>query len=426
METYRSEAEYLDALRERSAPPEGFRFAVVRLEFRPAEKETVEPLRMDLSAALLDEPTESFAGVFTRNRYPGAPILVAKERMKRGRSGGVLVNNRIANVCASGGREDAERVASRCATLLGGAERSLFVASTGIIGWRIPVDAMIGRLEELVGRLGVDGPFEMSRAIMTTDSYPKLRSRAVGSGRIVGVAKGAGMIEPDMATLLVFLFTDVCIDRPALQRSLERAVEVSFNTVSIDGDQSTSDMALAFSSNRAAQVAPEVFEDALTRVCRDLALDVVRNGEGTEHVIRVLVESAPDEVVALRCGKAIINSPLVKTAVCGNDPNVGRIVMAVGDYLGSSGVPVDPAAVRIAIGDEVVFSDGVFHLDPEKERRLAEYLESRSLAGSQPGYPAHDRTVDIRVDLAAAGGTGVVAGSDLTHGYVSENADYRS
>ena len=380
---------------------------------------------MNLSAIVLEKPTESFAGLFTRNSFPGAPIRIARDRMKQKSIAGLVINNRIANVCASGGVEDADRVARRCAELAGLPLDSLLPASTGIIGWRIPVDAMLDALDPLVKRLGHDGPLDVARSIMTTDAYPKLRSTEVGDGMIMGVAKGAGMIEPDMATLLLFLCTDVQIERERLESSLRGAIRESFNVISIDSDQSTSDMAVIMSSNLRSGVGPDEFDEALTNVCRELAWDVVRNGEGAEHVIHATTTSAPSEEVARACAKAVVNSPLVKTAICGNDPNVGRVIMAVGDFLGSRGIEINPDTVRLSIGDEQVFGGGVFGLTPETERRLADYLAVRRMLPSE-GFPPHEQSVEIVVDLGIGSARGEAVGSDLTHGYVSENADYRS
>ena len=426
MENYADKETYIRSLDLRGTAPLGFRFAISSLEFHPAERETKQPLSMNLSAAVLDSPTESFAGVYTRNQFPGAPVIIGRERLSEASTSGVLVNNRIANVCATGGEEHARKLSARFARILDRSEHEIFPASTGIIGWGLPVDEMTAALGPLATRLGSDTPTDMARGIMTTDSFPKLRSANLGSGRIVGVAKGAGMIEPNLATLLVFLFTDITIGRSDLQECLARAVHNSFNAISVDSDQSTSDTVLAFSSNRQPTVDIDTFTTALTQVCYDLSLDVVRNGEGTEHVIRVHVGSAPDEEIARGCAKAVVNSPLVKTAICGNDPNVGRIIGAVGDFAGSYGISIDRKRVRVSIGDENVFADGVFALDPERENRLADYLVAGKLGASEDGYPAHDRNVEIFIELGDGDASGEAVGSDLTHGYVAENADYRS
>lgn len=253
------------------------------------------------------------------------------------------------------------------------------------------------------------------------------------------------MIEPDMATMLVFVLTDAMLPggHEAMQKCLEVAVNAdgSFNRISVDSDQSTSDMVLLVSSEaeeRPVDVA--AFEAALTEVCAALAEDVVRNGEGVQHVIRATVSGAPTAALAHAVAKAVVNSPLVKTAVAGNDPNVGRVLCAIGDCLGSGGeaTPAEVAAASsscvVTMGGTTVFERGEFALDPKKEVELVRYLSDAEIAvvaeegghGSSLGFPPHERVVDIGIDLGAGTEGTVVFGSDLTHGYVSENADYRS
>jgi glutamate N-acetyltransferase/amino-acid N-acetyltransferase len=261
---------------------------------------------------------------------------------------------------------------------------------------------------------------------MTTDSFPKVRDAEVGAGRLVAIAKGAGMVEPNLATMLVFILTDVTISREELRRALRDAVDGSFNSITIDGDQSTSDMVLAMSSGRKPPAGRNEFRTALETVCKQLATDIVRNGEGAGHVIRVSVEGAPDASDARAVAKAVSNSPLVKTAIFGNDPNVGRIVSAVGDYAGNNGLPLDLTRLRVRVGEEAVFEGGVFALDREKEVRLSEYLSGASMNPRLKGYPQHEREVKISISLGSGAGSAVVLGSDLSHEYIRENADYRT
>jgi glutamate N-acetyltransferase/amino-acid N-acetyltransferase len=261
---------------------------------------------------------------------------------------------------------------------------------------------------------------------MTTDSFPKVRTVTLGEGRITALAKGAGMIEPNMATMLCFVMTDLDISRESLRRVLPEAVEGSFNTITVDGDQSTSDMVLAFSSAGRGSVSEGEFAAALTTLLRDLAGDLVRNGEGTEHVIRLVVSGAPDARTAREAGKGVINSPLVKTAVAGNDPNVGRILSSLGDWAGNNGVNLDPDRVTLTMGGRILFQAGRFTLDQTTEDYLAAYLREARLPAESPGYPIHQRCVEIGLDLGMGSGTAEVLGSDLTHGYVTENADYRT
>lgn len=236
------------------------------------------------------------------------------------------------------------------------------------------------------------------------------------------------MIEPNMGTMLAFLLTDLAVSPAFLRECLEECVGQSFNRISVDGDQSTSDMAVALSSGRRPAPRPAAFRRALLGVCRRLAEDVVRNGEGVGHVLRACVRGAASDALAAGAGKAVVNSPLVKTAVFGNDPNVGRIVAALGDYFGSlgRGEGFDLGRLRVRLGGTEIFRDGVFCLDLRKENRLAEYLRRAAQDPALKGYPQHDRTVDIDVELGGGRGEAEVLGSDLSYEYVRENAEYRS
>jgi glutamate N-acetyltransferase/amino-acid N-acetyltransferase len=425
MVTYSSADEYTSALERRAALPEGFRAGCTSLTFTPKEKPGQQT--MNLSLILLDQATSSFAGVTTRNRFCGAPVQICRQRLGGRALRGILVNNRVANVGAPGGEADALGILGRLGELLGVPGDELLPASTGVVGWGLPRAAMEAALPALVGSLQSGSLLPVARGIMTTDSYPKLHREAVGGGSIVGVVKGAGMIEPNMATLLVFLVTDLRISREDFRTALNYCVERSFNRISVDGDQSTSDMALALSSGRKPEVRAKEFRAALLAVCRRLAEDVVRNGEGVGHVIRVSVRGARPKL-ALAAGKAVVNSPLVKTAIFGNDPNVGRIVSALGDYIGNAGIrDLDPARFRISLGDLRIFERGAFALDPVRERKLADYLRGCALEPGAAAFPAHDRSVEIEVDLGMEGPEPVeVIGADLSYEYVRENADYRS
>jgi len=381
---------------------------------------------MNLSLLLLDKDTPDFGAVFTRNRFPGAPVLIGRERLAQPTLRGVLVNNKISNVCTQNGYEDARGLLNRLGQLVGTTGESFFTASTGIIGWELPVREMQASLPDLVSRLDPSSILPMARAIMTTDAFPKVRRAAVGGGSIVGTAKGAGMIEPNMATLLCFLCTDLAVDRERLREDLAWCVERSLNRISIDGDQSTSDTAILLSSGVRGRVDRTEFREGLLTVLSGLAFDIVRNGEGTGHVLRVGVRHARDEAIALGVARAIANSPLVKTAIFGNDPNVGRIVSAIGDFLGNAGERLDGSRVTVRMGGEEIFSGGCFRLDAEKEGRLSAYLRMGALDTKRIPWPQHDRTVDIEVTLDGSSPRVEIIGSDLSYDYVKENADYRS
>jgi glutamate N-acetyltransferase/amino-acid N-acetyltransferase len=285
---------------------------------------------------------------------------------------------------------------------------------------------MLSALPSLVGGLSGGSILPVARAIMTTDAFPKVRRAAVGAGSIVGIAKGAGMIEPNMATLLCFLLTDVAVEREELREHLAWCVQRSLNRISVDSDQSTSDTAILFASGRKGKVPSEEFRQGLFAVLSGLAFDIVRNAEGIGHVMRVRVTRAPDERTGLDVARAVVNSPLVKTAIFGNDPNVGRIVSAIGDYLGNAEKSLDSRQLEVLMGGERIFAEGCFQLDTRKEERLSAYLRDRALDTRRVPWPQHDKTVEIEILLQGHPCAAEVLGSDLSYDYVKENADYRS
>ena len=429
VERYDSSDDYLGALASRGALPPGFGVATAATAFEPPERPGKElPIRVTL--LLADQPADAFAATLTRNTLRGAPVRIVDDLLaRRAPVRGVVINNAVSNVGVATGVDDAMTVLDRLAGHAGADGQAFAPASTGVIGWRLPAEPICAALPGLVAACAPGSVVPAARAIMTTDRYPKVRGRRAGNATVVGIAKGAGMIEPSMATMLAFLLTDAAVDRDTLQRLLDDAVRDSFNRISVDGDQSTSDMVLALSSQRAGSVSPDALGDAIAGVCRDLAGDIVRNGEGVEHVIRVAVSAPGTDEQAAAIGKAVVNSPLVKTAVNGCDPNVGRLVSAIGDHLGAQPDPPPLAGATVALGGVTVFSRGAFRLDGSKEEALAAYLRERRIDAALD-YPPHDLAVEIDVDFAtsAAGrrGHAVVLGADLSHGYVTENADYRS
>lgn len=391
---------------------------------------------MTLTLIALDQPTKDFAAVFTRNAFPGAPVIVGRKRLDAATLGAIVVNNKISNVCAPGGVETAERICAATGGLLGLSPDQVLPSSTGVIGWSLPEEAIIASLPKVTATLAAGSIMPAAEGIVTTDLYPKVRRAAVSGGSIVGIAKGAGMIEPNLATMLVYILTDVAVPRTELRAMLTRAVGPSFNSISIDSDTSTSDTVVVLSSGRVPCSDYAAFEAALTTVCRDLAEDVVRNGEGVRHVIRVSVKNSPSHALASSLGKAIVNAPLFKCAVAGNDPNVGRLVQAIGKSVGASASDTDLSRVRLRMGGIEIFASGVFQLNPEKETALVAHLRSGELYASAPAkdgvfappidYPPHERCVEIEVDLGRGSESATIFGGDLTHEYVSENADYRS
>lgn len=430
VERYETSADYLAALEGRGALPPGFGVATAATSFEPSERPGRElPLRVALLMA--ERPADAFAATLTRNALRGAPVQIVDDLLaRRVPVRGVLINNAVSNVGVATGVNDAMAVVGRLADQAGAAGEAFAPASTGVIGWRLPFEPICAALPDLVAACAPASVVPAARAIMTTDRYPKVRGRRGGAATVVGIAKGAGMIEPSMATMLAFLLTDAAVDRDTLQGLLDDAVRDSFNRISVDGDQSTSDMVMALSSQRAGDVPGEALGEAIAGVCRDLAGDIVRNGEGVEHVIRVSVSAPGTDDQAASIGKAVVNSPLVKTAVNGCDPNVGRLVSSIGDHLGAQPDPPPLAGATVRLGGVTVYSRGAFQLDGSKEEALTAYLRERSIDHALD-YPPHDLAVEIDVEFeasAAAGrrGHAVVLGADLSHGYVTENADYRS
>ena len=414
--------------------PGGFRVGTARLQFVPAE--VPKPAAMNLTLIALDKPTPDFAAVFTRNALPGAPIIVGRRRLSEPTLGAIVVNNKISNVRAPDGVANAEKMCAGVAAALGLTPSQVLPSSTGVIGWRIPVEDMLAGVPATASSLGERVLMDAAESIMTTDLYPKVRRVVVGKGSIVGIAKGAGMIEPDMATMLVYLLTDVAMSRASLRRLLPLAVGPSFNCISIDTDTSTSDTVVLASSGAVPCDDEEAFARALSTVCADLAEDVVRNGEGVRHVVRTAVRGAPSEHLARAVGKAVINAPLVKCAMAGNDPNVGRIIMAIGKHVGIHAPEVSLDNLRIALGGKTIFQRGTFQLDPATEQQLVQHLKAAELYQSKApvdgvfhpavDYPPHERCVELEIDLGCGSASATVLGADLTHEYVSENADYRS
>lgn len=421
-------------LASQAALPAGFRVGTTRFDFVP--REAPKPAKMTLTLIALDRPTPDFAAAFTKNAFPGAPIIVGRKRLNAPALGAIIINNKISNVCAPGGVETAERVCVEAARLLGLAPAAVLPSSTGVIGWSLPTDAILAALPQAVSALAGGTILPAAEGIVTTDLYPKIRRADVGGGSIVGIAKGAGMIEPNLATMLVYVLTDLAVPRGELRAMLARAIDASFNAISIDSDTSTSDTVALISSGRVPCEDFGAFERGLHTVCRDLAEDVVRNGEGVRHVIRVRVTHAASPVLARALGKAIVNAPLFKCAVAGNDPNVGRLVQAIGKHIGAFAPQTDLSKLRAAMGGVDIFANGVFQLDPSKEAALIAHLRGAELyASAAPkdgvfsapiDFPPHERCVDLEIEVGNGAASATVLGGDLTHEYVSENADYRS
>lgn len=347
------------------------------------------------------------AAMFTRNRFPGAPVIVGRDHISDGYVQALVVNSKNANV-ATGQRgiEDAVEMCRLIAHELGIAPRDVLPFSTGVIGRLLPMDRIRAGIQGVRGELRPNNLEQAARAIMTTDAYPKYVSRQVGPAVIAGIAKGAGMIEPNMATMLAYIMTDAALPPQSLRPMLRRAVDRSFNAMSIDTDTSTSDTVVLMANGLAGRVERRAFVQALTEVCEHLAREVARNGEGASKLLTVQVSGAKHTRQAKRVAKAVVNSPLVKTAVYGCDPNWGRVVMAVGKCVEER--EIDPPRVTIRFGPYTVFQLGSpVECDLDVLRR---YLGQGE--------------VEIGVDLGIAHASARVWGCDLTEGYIKENAYY--
>jgi glutamate N-acetyltransferase / amino-acid N-acetyltransferase len=394
---------------------EGVRFATGAAGVRYAG-------RTDLLLALFDEGTQ-VAGVFTKSKCPSAPVEWCKAHLTGGKARALLVNSGNANAfTGKDGKEAAKFSAKLVCAATGAPERQIFLASTGVIGEPLDARKFDGVLASLAANVRADGWMDAARAIMTTDTYPKLATRrAVIDGvetHIAGFAKGAGMIAPDMATMLSFVVTDAAIAAPVLQKLLSKSVEDSFNSITVDSDTSTSDTLLLFATGKAAaRGAPKIdaagdrrlkdFKRALDEVLLDLAHQVVKDGEGARKFVKVAVEGAASAKAAKRIALSIANSPLVKTAIAGEDANWGRIVMAVG----KAGEAADRDRLAIWFGDVRVAHKG--QRDPNYDEAEISEIMKRS-------------EIDIRVNVGVGDGAARVWTCDLTKAYVEINGDYRS
>ena len=376
----------------------------------------------DLALVYFRDPAVS-AGVFTSNRFKAAPLLVTERHIKNPVRA-LVVNSGNANSCTGErGMEDALATAQMAADHLGLRTEEVLVSSTGVIGSYLPMENITNGINKAAASLSPLGGGAAARAIMTTDTFPKesaylvhIESEENLSFKVAGMAKGAGMICPDMATLLVFLFTDLPLERDFLQETLSEAVNRSLNVISIDCDTSTNDMALLFScakpgrsaviTQKDGEVLKEAFRQALLFLCRDIAVQLVRDGEGAGKVISLTVRGASDYTAARKVARAVLNSFLVKTAVFGGDANWGRIICAVG----YSGVEFAPQLVDLYLADVKVAEEG--RSLPFDELKAAEIMRQTE--------------VPITIDLHMGDEELLAWGCDLSYDYVKINSSYRS
>lgn len=378
--------------------PRGFHCASRNVGLKPSAR--------DLTLFVSDVDAAA-AAVFTRNHFPGAPILLGRETIRGGTLRAIIANSKVSNVATGAlGVENARRMAAAAATELHTTSDRVLVSSTGVIGVQLPIEKIERGIAGIVGDLQ-DDPMVGAEGIMTTDTHPKALSASVGAATITWVAKGSGMIEPNMATMLAYIFTDAAFAAPTLDGMLRRAVKESFNTLSVDTDTSTSDTCAILANGLAGPVDEAAFYETLLAGCVRMCETLARDGEGATRLIRVTVRGALNETEAHVVAKSIVNSPLIKTMVHGADPNVGRLLMAIGKCFDCTIRPERTDAWINAFqvvrnGERLAFDDAV----------VRETL-SRDV-------------VDLDVSLGVGEGNAHAFGCDLTKGYVEENAAYYS
>ena len=374
---------------------------------------------MDLGLIYCEEPAVA-AAVFTTSRVKAAPVLLDMERIRQGRAQAVLVNSGVANACTG---EKGIETAIKCSGLIAAAlnidDDLVQIASTGVIGEHLPVEKIAMAINDLVANLSPENYDHIARAIMTTDTVPKTAERICSIAdcnvKFLGIAKGAGMIMPDMATMLCFVMTDANISADIMQHHLSQAVEQSFNRITVDGDTSTNDTVLALAScksgnseiNELETEDSRIFAAALSELLKDLALQIVADGEGATKLVTIKVINASSEADAEQAARTIANSALVKTAFFGEDANWGRIIAA----LGRSGIEFDQNKVDIAFDDAVLVRDGLA-LGDTAEASATEVLKQK--------------TFTVTVNLKTGQAESEIYTCDLSVDYVSINADYRS
>jgi len=391
--------------------PKGFRFSTVEAAIK-------KPGRRDLALIVSDTPAVA-AAVFTTNRVVAAPVILSRERIGKGVCQAVVVNSGNANACTGDqGVRDATETSTLVAGALGIDPGLVQISSTGVIGVPLPMDRIVRAIPRLVGTLGESTLDDVAQAIMTTDTFPKVAHRTLSIDgvpcTISGIAKGAGMIQPNMATMLAFILTDARVDHVWLDRTFREGVDRSFNTITVDGDTSTNDTALILANGAAGNPplddgspAAPLFRDTLNDLLLELATMIVKDGEGATKLVTIRVRGALTVDDARRAARAIANSSLVKTAFFGEDANWGRIFAAAG----YSGADFDQSKTDLWFDDVLMVSGGVFAGGDAEARGTAVMKR-----------PAFTITVDFRM----GDGEATVYTCDLTHDYVSINADYRT
>ncbi len=392
---------------------DGYRFGTVAARVKQSDSD-----RLDLALIVADRPAVA-AGLTTTNLVCAAPVEITRRVLETGRCSAILANSGNANACTGErGERDAQELIAAVANALGTPADLVIPLSTGVIGVALPMDRMRPRIPDLVNALNPEGALDAARAIMTTDTVPKTAviqgELSNGPVRMVGIAKGSGMIAPNMATMLAVILIDVRADRSFLQESLARACSTTFNAITVDGDTSTNDTVVALSggSVNAAELGADPadrrkFNELLFDVCDELARKIVRDGEGATKVVEIIVTGAPDKASASRVGRTVAESLLVKTAFNGEDPNWGRIIAAAG----RSGAAFDPDRAVLSVGEVVVFQKGAPAVG-DWESAAHEIMKRPEFA--------------VSLDMGAGPARARTLTTDLSAEYVRINADYRS
>jgi glutamate N-acetyltransferase/amino-acid N-acetyltransferase len=387
--------------------PKGYIFSV-------AEAGIKKPGRHDL-ALIFSEDDANMAGVFTKNRIKAAPVKLCAKRIRTGRGRAIIVNSGNANACTGEqGRRDAEETSALVSRHFGIRDNLVYVCSTGVISVPLPMKKIKPALKSLYSDIGKAGLEEVARAIMTTDTFPKFLSRRIKignrAGTVSGVCKGGGMIAPNMATTLCFIMTDIAVEKKALRTALKDTLEDSFNSITVDGDMSTNDMVLAMANGALGNLEITVgskhyggFARTMSEMMQEFSRMVVKDGEGSTKVIEVEVKGAKTKSDARKCAFAIANSLLVKTAVYGNDPNVGRVMAAVG----YSGAAVDDEKIDVYVGRVKVINKGA---TTGREKEAKKEMNRKEVK------------LGVNLNIGKAGAR--VLTCDLTEDYVKINAEY--
>jgi glutamate N-acetyltransferase / amino-acid N-acetyltransferase len=377
--------------------PKGFKTSVSNIGIKDTSDDFV---------CIYSEFPCSSAGVFTQSRFAGPSVNLSRTHLQGANNRAIVAISKNANVAnGAPGLQDAQNIVQAVAQSLGLAPQQVLIASTGVIGRRYPMDKILPHAEKIKNKLS-DADFQgAARGIMTTDTVSKIASASVGSAQLVGIAKGVGMMEPNMATLLAFFMTDAAIEPSALQAMFKRAIDQTFNCLSVDSDTSTSDTALILANGQAGTVDLPAFESALHDVALQLVKKIARDGEGATKMLEVYVGGARDHAQAKRVAKSIVNSPLVKTAVHGADANWGRVAMAIGKC--EDQLDIDPECVSIAFAGMQVYPRA---LSAQQLKELTAVLQSSEIR--------------IDIDLHIHDGQATVWGCDLSAQYVKINGEY--